>query len=140
MSKAQWQHFPHQADIGVRGIGETVEQAFEQAAVALTAVMVDIASIMPVQSVKISCEAPELELLLVDWLNAIIYEMATQNMLFCRFKVTIDGGKLQGSAWGEPLNRDKHHPAVEVKGATFTGLHVGRKSDGRWVAECVVDV
>lgn len=40
---ARWEHFPHQADIGVRGMGATLAQAFEQAALALTAVIVDLA-------------------------------------------------------------------------------------------------
>ena len=140
MGKAQWQHFPHQADIGVRGIGETVEQAFEQAALAMTAVVADIESITPARSVRIRCEAPDRELLLVEWLNALVFEMASRNMLFSRFEVAIDDEKLQGTAWGEPVDRARHHPAVEIKGATYTSLHVGQNKEGLWVAECVVDV
>lgn len=140
MGKAQWQHFPHQADIGVRGIGETVEQAFEQAALAMTAVVADIESITPARSVRIRCEAPDRELLLVEWLNALVFEMASRNMLFSRFEVAIDDEKLQGTAWGEPVDRARHHPAVEIKGATYTSLHVGQNEEGLWVAECVVDV
>jgi len=140
MTEACWQHFPHQADIGVRGSGDTVEQAFEQAAVAMTAVVADIGSITPEQAVEITCKAPDLELLFVDWLNAIIYEMAVRNMLFSRFKVDIDGKILKGTAWGELIDKSKHEPVVELKGATFTGLHVGTSDEGKWVAECVVDV
>ncbi len=140
MSAAQWQHFPHEADVGVRGIGESLEEAFEQAAVALTAVITDPERVEPRQAVPIACEAPDRELLLVDWLNALVFEMASRNMLFSRFEVTIRDGRLQGTAWGEPVDRERHRPTVEVKGATYTGLHVGRRADGRWVAECVVDV
>ena len=31
-SKARWEHFPHDADVGVRGWGTTAAEAFEQAA------------------------------------------------------------------------------------------------------------
>jgi tRNA nucleotidyltransferase (CCA-adding enzyme) len=85
-----WEHFPQQADIGVRGIGSTMEVAFESAAQAVTAVITDPESVAPTQSVPIVCEAPDDELLLVDWLNALVYEMATQKMLFSRFNVRVN--------------------------------------------------
>jgi SHS2 domain-containing protein len=65
-----WEHFPHEADMGVRGIGPTREAAFEGAALALSAVITDPTEVIPVQKVGITCHAPDDELLLVDWLNA----------------------------------------------------------------------
>lgn len=135
-----WEHFPHQADMGVRGIGSTKEAAFEGAGLALTAVITDPKSVAPLQAVSISCEAPDDELLLVDWLNALVYEMATRKMLFSRFRVRITGHSLSATAWGEPVEVARHQPAVEVKGATYTELSVKRNERGQWVAQCVVDV
>ena len=140
MTSARWEHFPHEADIGVRGIGASREAAFEQAAVALTAVITEPENVRPETAVAISCAGPDDGLLLVDWLNAIIYEMATRSMLFHRFKVEIEGGVLRGTCWGESVDTKRHRPAVEVKGATYTNLTVGRQGDGTWRAECVVDV
>jgi SHS2 domain-containing protein len=136
----RWEHFPHQADMGVRGLGATREQAFEQAALAMMAVIADLRQIVARTAIEIRCEAPDTELLLVDWLNAIVYEAATRHMLFSRFAVRIDGTRLGAQAWGEPLDVARHQPAVEVKGATYTGLRVAQEADGRWVAQCVVDV
>jgi tRNA nucleotidyltransferase (CCA-adding enzyme) len=135
-----WEHFPHGADIGVRGIGTTRSEAFEQAACALTAVVADPARIAADMLVQIRCEAPDHELLLADWLNALILEMATRDMLFARFAVAIRDHVLEAKAWGEPLDRVRHQPAVEVKGATYTALSVTQRDDGMWVAQCVVDV
>lgn len=137
---AHWEHFPHQADIGVRGIGATLEQVFEQTALALTAVITEPASVAPSEVIRLSCAAPDAELLLVDWLNGLIYEMATRNMLFSRFAVHLDGNRLDAEAWGESIDAARHHPAVEVKGATYTALKVAQQSDGSWLAQCVVDV
>ena len=137
---AHWEHFAHSADIGVRGVGPTKEAAFEQIAVALTATMTDPAAVRPVVAVEIVCEAPTDELLVVDWLNALVYEMATRRMLFATFTVSLDGSRLIGTAWGEPVDVGRHVPAVEVKGSTYTALRVARDADGAWVAECVVDV
>ena len=135
-----WEHFPHQADMGIRGIGSTKEAAFEAAALALTAVITDPESVAPTQGVSIACEAPDDELLLIDWLNALVYEMATRKMLFSRFDVHFDNHKLQATAWGEPVEIARHQPAVEVKGATYTALSVKRDEQGGWTAQCVVDV
>ncbi|MFZ5653877.1 MAG: archease [Pseudomonadota bacterium] len=131
--------FAHGADIGVRGFGPTPAIAFEQAALALTAAIADAALVAPAEAVDIDCSAPDPELLLVDWLNALICEMATRRMLFGRFEVAIDAGRLRGRAWGEPVDPGRHQPAVEPKGATFTELRVARRGDG-WLAQCVVDV
>jgi len=137
---AHWEHFPHEADIGVRGVGGSLGEAFEQAALALTAVISDPASVVPRQPVPIACEGEDREILLVDWLNAVVYEMATRRVLFGRFQVAIADGRLEGVAWGEPVEVEKHRPAVEVKGATYTALKVERDEQGRWIAQCVVDV
>ena len=137
---ARWEHFPHAADVGVRGLGATLEQAFEQAALALTAVIVDPAAVAPRETIRLACEAPDAELLLVDWLNTLIYEMVTRNMLFGRFEVRVEGEHLTARIWGEALDVARHRPAVEVKGATYTALKVARQPDGSWLAQCVVDV
>jgi SHS2 domain-containing protein len=140
LNDARWEHFPHEADVGVRGLGATLEQAFEQAALALTAVIVDPAAVAPRESIRLSCEAPDAELLLVDWLNTLIYEMVTRNMLFSRFEVHLQGERLTAQVWGEAVEVVRHQPAVEVKGATYTALKVARQPDGSWLAQCVVDV
>lgn len=126
--------------MGVRGIGATMEQAFEQAALAMTAVVTDPASVAPREPVELQCEAPDDELLFVDWLNALVYEMATRRLLFARFEVRIREHRLSARAWGEPVNAARHQPAVEIKGATYTALRVAREQNGEWVAQCVVDV
>lgn len=137
---SDWTHFRHGADIGVRGFGATREDAFVQAALALTAIITDPALVVSTVPVAIACEAPDDEFLLADWLNALIFEMSTRRMLFGRFEVTISGGVLEATAWGETVDVGRHHPAVEVKGATYTELGVSRQPDGRWRAQCVVDV
>lgn len=135
-----WEHFAHMADIGVRGRGASLAQAFEYAALAVTAVVTSPAQVAPRTAVDIVCPGSEPELLLVDWLNALIYEMATRRMLFGKFEVRIGADGLRATAWGEPLNRSKHAPAVEIKGATFTELAVRQAEDGTWLAQCVVDI
>jgi len=137
--EAGWEHFPHDADVGLRGFGATPARAFEQAARALTAVVTQ-AAVEPNFVVEVRCEAPDLELLFVEWLNAVIYEMAVRRMLFGRFAVTIEDSRLTGTLWGEGVDIERHAPACEPKGATYTALKVARDPSGIWSAACVVDV
>src|SRR5512134_769450 len=129
----RWELFAHEADMGVRGFGATIAEAFEQAALAMTAVVTDPARVEPREAVRVDCEAPDHELLLAAWLNALIYEMSVRRMLFSRFTVRLDGHRLTAQAWGEPAAPARHEPAAEIKGATYTALRVA-PADGGWVA------
>lgn len=135
-----WNHFPHQADIGLHGWGQTLAAAFEETALALTGAMVDPGCVAATQTARLRCRAPNLDLLLVDWLNALIFEMATRRMLFASFDVQLSDGELHATVTGERVDVERHRPAVEVKGATYTALSVACKDDGLWHARCVIDV
>lgn len=136
---SRWEHFEHVADMGVRGFGPTPADAFAQAALAMMATICDPQTIVPRIGVTIELEDDDLDYLLLDWLNALVFEMATRRMLFGRFEVTIEDSQLQATAWGEPVDVARHQPAVEVKGATLTELSV-QQVGGQWVAQCVIDV
>jgi len=135
-----WRHFSHDADMGVQAEAGTREEVFEQMALGMTALVTNPALIEPREDVAVVCEAPSLELLLVDWLNALVYEMSVRTMLFSRFRVKLGAHSLSGVAGGEKVDRARHEPAVEVKGATYTALEFRQRRDGRWEARCVVDV
>lgn len=138
--KPGWEHFDHQADIGIRGTGRTMSEAFEQAALAMTAVITPPERILTRETVRVHCEAPDRELLLADWLNAILREMSALRMLFSRFEVTVTGNTLEAVLHGEKLDAARHEPSVEVKGATYFKLSVRQDAAGTWTAQCVVDV
>lgn len=139
-SYPHWEHFPHQSDIGIRGIGATPAEAFAQAALALTAVLTDPSSVSPTTPVVISIPLQEIEDLFFDFLNRVIYEMDTRHMLFSRFDISTLEGSLQAILYGETVDLERHHPAVEVKAATYFDLRVYQRPDRAWCAECVVDV
>ena len=140
MSSAHWKHLPHGADITICGFGSSKAEAFEQAALALTAIVTQPDGVTTVEVVDIACSAQDDELLLVEWLNALIYEMATRKMLFSKFEVHISGRNLSAKAWGERIDIDRHELGTEVKGATFTNLKVIQEQPHQWLAQCVIDV
>ena len=135
----RYETFDHRADIGIRGYGKSVEEAFENGAKAMFSVMVDINDVKPVDKEDIDCEAPDLETLFVEWLNNLLSNAHLNGMLFCSFKVEINANKLRGSAWGERLEKHTDHLMTEVKAATYSMLKVVKEDDG-YIAQCIVDV
>jgi len=140
MSKAYWEHYSHPADMGVRGFGKTKAEAFEQAALAMTAIVSELKKIGLKDNVEICCEQDDEQMLLAEWLNAVIYEMATRKMLFGRFEVIIDGNRLKAKLAGEKIDVKKHRPVVEIKAATFMDLEVKKTKNNLWMAQCIVDI
>jgi tRNA nucleotidyltransferase (CCA-adding enzyme) len=134
-----WSHFAHQADIGIKATADSLGKAFEDAAVGLTAIVTEPNNVAKIESVKIECSAENNELLLVDWLNSVIYEMAVRKMLFSRFEVRIENLKVSATIWGEKINQQKHSPAVEPKAVTYNQLSV-KNENGNWIVQCVIDV
>jgi len=133
----------HEADAGVRGIGSSLEEAFCEAARGMFSLMVDLEEVRPERAVPVAVEAETLEVLFVSWLGELLALRDLRGMVFSQFEAKIkkaDGGwALEGKAYGEPLDPARHKPAVEVKAATYYGVKVG-KDDGRYIAQCVVDL
>lgn len=137
----RWEHFAHGADAGIRGIGTTPAAAFAQAALAVTSLITDVEGIEPREEIRVECEGDDLEDLFFVWIDSLVFEMSTRRMVFGRFEVSIDDDRLHARMWGEPVDRIRHSPAVEIKGPTFTSLTVSwDDAAGEWTAQCVVDV
>ena len=137
--KSNWELYSHTADMGIRGFGDTMAQAFEAAAIAMVAVNVDPEKIEQKQKIEVTCTEQDNELLFIAWLNRLIYEMATRKMLFSKFQVVIKNGELTGYAWGEKLDLKKHEPVIEIKGISYSDLKVTQEN-GKWIAQCIVDI
>ncbi len=134
-----YETFEHEADIGIRGTGNTIEEAFQNAALALYSVMVNVSRVAQKEKKSISVSAPDKELLLVEWLNSLLSLSDIERMVFSRFEVSISNTDLAGSAWGEKLDKARHELGVEVKGATYHMLSI-TEQDNQYIAQCVVDV
>ena len=141
-----YEYFEHAADVGVRGFGDSPSEAFAGAASGLFHLVdADLDAVRPGIEERLRLEAPDLEALLVAYLNELISLFDSRRILFSRFGVRIEEDRekgvfrLSGEAAGEPFDSGRHHGVVEPKGATYTAARVAR-SDGRWLAQCVVDV
>ncbi len=135
-------YLDHTADLAVRAWAETPGGVFAQAALALVGAMVNVERVRALRSRRFSLQASTVDLLLVEWLSALLAEMDTSGLIFSRFDVEMadDGGpSLRAEAWGEPLDPMRHEARTEVKGISLLGLHVWAENGG-WRAEYVADV
>ncbi len=143
-SGSSWyEYIDHTADICLRGIGETLAEAFIQGARAMFVLMLDIEAILPQASLDIRCQANSIDLLFVEWLSELLAQKDITGLYFSSFRVEIDDHDdlfvLTGKVSGERFDQARHHPRLEVKAVTYCGLHVSREGD-KFIAQCVVDV
>jgi SHS2 domain-containing protein len=119
----------------VRGEGRSEEQALEQAAVALCALVADPATVEVREEVEMECDAKDLDHLLADWLGAIVHNMSARRLRFRCFAVRLDGRHLFGHAFGEPMDPVRHHGTLSLRRVSLARPTVRRSADGRWMAE-----
>lgn len=140
----KYEQFEHEADVGIRGYGENLEEAFENGARAMFDVIINLEKVEPEKEIKIECKAANLEELFIEWLNKLLSEAGMENLVFSDFKIkeikkANSNYKLLGFAKGEELNSEKHEPKVEVKAATYSQLKVEKIGD-QYLAQTIVDV
>jgi len=137
-------YLDHEADVGIRAIGSTLEEAFQEGAKAMLNVMWDISKVDERQNVSIECGARDIPELFVETLNEILSKQGIEELVIARLRVdkimNVDGRyEFKGTAFGEPLNFDKHTVKTEVKAATYAGLRYKEK-EGRHIVQCILDV
>lgn len=137
MSK-EYDYFDHDADIGIIGKGKSIEEAFESAAAAMFAIMVNADALNCRELIEVEFEEEDNEFALVEWLNKLLAVSHMKHLALGRFALHKEGNVWSGKAWGEKWQRDLER-GTEVKGATLTMLSVKEKED-HWEARCVVDV
>lgn len=135
-----YETFDHTADLGLRIRATDLNTLFAEAARALFATLVeDLDTVAPRQRLDLTIAGSDREYLLFDWLKELLYHFEVEHLLLSRFSVQIGAEGLQGSAWGESCDPQRHELAHEVKAITYHGLRVEETPDG-WLAEVIVDI
>lgn len=135
-----YEYFEHQADIGIRGKGRTLAEAFEQAALAMFEIMVETNDLQIDRPQLVEVEGNDLSELLIAWLSELLFLKDVEGKMFSRFEIeSIDKNKLVAKVYGEPIDSSRHKLKLEVKAATYTQLFI-EKEDDNWIAQCLVDV
>jgi len=134
----KYDYFDHEADIGIIGKGNTIEEAFVSGAEAMFAIMSELTTVKLVQEIQFDFEENDDELAFVEWLNMLIAFAREKGLQLAKFECRRDEAHWYGKAWGDRWENCLDR-GTEVKGATLTSLNVLQR-DGQWQARCVVDV
>ena len=129
----------HQADVGILGIGDTIEESFQESAKAMFEIMFNLKKIKIKKSIKIKVKADSQENLFIEFLNELLAQADLKEMAFSDFEVKIKNNNLECSAKGEKIDLKKHEIKTEVKAATYSGLKVEKKVK-KFYSQCVLDV
>jgi SHS2 domain-containing protein len=132
--------FEHTADLGLRVRASDLNELFAEAGRGLTSVLIDNPdAIRPERQAVINLDGTEIDYLLFDWLNELLYRFESEHWLFAEFQVAVNDHGLTATVCGEPLTTDRHQPAHEVKAITYHHLKVER-TPSDWLAEVIVDI
>ena len=135
-----YETFDHTADLGLRIRAADANALFAEAARALFATLVEnLDAVAPTQRLDVILAGNDREYLLFDWLKELLYHFDAEHLLLSRFEVRVGADGLQGSAWGELFDPQRHELIHEVKAITYHGLRVEETPDG-WLAEVIVDI
>ncbi len=140
MKMQRFELIEHTADIGVRSFGGTIAEAFETAAAGMFSLLADPGRIRERQEFPVEVEAEDREMLLVEWLNELLYIYESRGVLLKRFHIgEISDNRLRGSAYGEPIDSVRHEIRTDIKAVTYYQLRVEQRESG-WLTEVIFDV
>ncbi len=149
MSKAdkfagRFEFLEHTADVYVRAHGNSMEEAYENAALSMFETMTDTEKIAPTQEAIVEIAAEDQYALLYSWLEALLVKFETENMLYSKFKITNwketpESFKFSAKVWGEKFDPQKHPQKVAVKAVTYHRMVVIREMD-RVILEFILDI
>jgi SHS2 domain-containing protein len=140
----KFEFLEHTADVYIAAHGKNMEEAFENAALAMFEVMTDTERVSPNEEDSVEVEAEDEYALLYSWLEALLVKFEVKNMLFSKFKIsnleeTSEGFKIKATAWGEKFNAEKHAQKVAVKAATYHRMEIIKEID-KVTLEFILDI
>lgn len=132
--KNGYRFLDHMTDAVIEAYGESLEEAFENAARGLNDTMIDLKDVKPDREIRIAAEGHDLESLLFDWLDKVMLLLVSDGIVMSDFSVKIskkpEGYTLEGIAYGEKLDLNKHAYKVEIKAVTYHEMEVRQDKDG----------
>lgn len=140
-----FKHLPHTADVLIEAWGDSIEEAFEYAALGVFEVMTNTLLVKPEEEKRIEVEGYDLGSLLYNWIEKLLILFDIEQLLFSKFKVEkIEKNregvfKLYGIAAGERYSSEKHESRTLVKAMTYHLMEISSKNS-KVVVRFVVDI
>jgi protein archease len=130
----------HTADIGIIVYGTDLKQVFSNAALGLFNLMADLDNVKEDIKRAVELSAEDTEVLLIEWLNELIYIFDVEHILFSRFEINdLHNSELKATCYGEKVKREHHKLKREVKAATYHMLKLN-KDKGSYKVQIIFDI
>jgi SHS2 domain-containing protein len=129
----KFEYFDVTADIGFYAFGKNLNEAFENAGLAIFNIISNTDNINPQKSIEFEITSEDEVSLLYDYLEELLFYHEVEFMLFSEFSIEIDkingGYRLKAIIKGEDINWDKHERDCEIKAITFHQMEVNISDD-----------
>jgi len=126
----RYEQFSHTADIGVRVFGKTLKELFENAAFAMFDILADLNGLKGEIVQDFELTAPNNEELLISWLDELLYNFYTKQIIFYEFKVReLSADLIKAKAFGRPVSENRNRLKTEIKAATYYNLKIIKRDD-----------
>ena len=140
----KFEFLEHTADVYIRAHGKTMEEAYENAALAMFETITDTDQVTQSETDSIEVEAEDQYALLYNWLEALLVNSETKGMLYSKFQInswkeTAENFKIKAKIWGEKFDPQKHPQKVAVKAVTYHRMVIIREMD-RVILELILDI
>lgn len=118
----------HTADIGINAYGRNLAGAFANAAYGMFSIIAELESVREAESRRVEVSADDLESLLFEWLNSLLYYFDVEMLIFKRFDIIeFRDTRLVADCYGEKFDASRHRIKTGVKSATYHMLEVDRQ-------------
>jgi len=131
-------YIEHSSDVGFEVDGSNLEELFSNAAIAMYGLMTDLEGIEPTVKREIDIQSEDLESLMFDWIDELIFIFESDQIIFSRFELQIKNFHLSGRCIGERFDPKKHEAGIIIKAVTYHMMEI--KRNGSWKAKVIVDV
>ena len=137
-----YRYLPHTADAKMQAWGKTIEEAFENAALAMFGLLILPEKVRPLQRKEFTVEAKSKEALLYDYLDHCIYLLSVDGFLLAKTEkliITQRNRSLQLSTviWGDYWKR--YEVSGDIKAATYNDMFISEQQ-GKVLVQFVVDI
>jgi SHS2 domain-containing protein len=126
-------------DIGLRAEGRTLQECFVNAGLGLYSLITDLNKIKQKQQIEIEIAEESIEILLVSYLNELIFKFDAYGFIGNAIDLTIERNTLKALVYGETFDPKKHERRLLIKAATYHNLII-KQENTHWIAEIIFDI
>lgn len=128
LGRRRFKLIEHTADTGLIAYGSSLSEAFANAAYGMFSIITELKKVRKMEQKSVAVSAEDIEGLLFEWLNNLIYVFDVEHLLLKQFDITeFNEQNLNAVCWGEKYYPPRHQLRQGIKSATYHMLKIDKK-------------